>query len=165
MNKYIYKKYNSIFPKLFKREEIRLRRFLKGQYTITHVGSTAIPGIGGKGIIDILIGITGDIEEYKKWLIESGYEFRQKASTNDRLFFRIDHIDSGEGIRRYHVHLTRGNSKDFREILLFKDLLIQNSKIAKEYDKLKKLAFEKAKGIGEIYRKIKEPFPKKILRG
>lgn len=55
MLKYVFRPYDPIFPKLFIKEKNRLKKFLGRTVLIEHVGSTAIPGLGGKGIIDIAI--------------------------------------------------------------------------------------------------------------
>lgn len=55
MSKYVFKPYNSIFPELFEKEKERLSKYLTGEYQIEHVGSTAVQGLGGKGIIDIYL--------------------------------------------------------------------------------------------------------------
>ena len=60
MNKYIFKPYHEIFPKLFEQEKLRLSKYLTGEYMIEHIGSTAVPGLGGKGIIDIMISVSKD---------------------------------------------------------------------------------------------------------
>lgn len=54
-NKYVFKPYNPVFSKLFETEKKRLSNYLTGLFRIEHVGSTAVPGLGGKGIIDIYI--------------------------------------------------------------------------------------------------------------
>jgi len=98
MSKYVFKPYDEIMPILFKQEKERLLKFLKVEVIIEHVGSTAVPGLGGKGIIDICIAVNKD----KMLIISSqiqkiGYEFKQHASVEDRLFHQIDLPDNKEG--------------------------------------------------------------------
>jgi GrpB-like predicted nucleotidyltransferase (UPF0157 family) len=47
-DKYFFRPYNPIFPKLFENEKIRLRKALGKTVQIDHIGSTAVPGLGGK---------------------------------------------------------------------------------------------------------------------
>ena len=57
MKKYVFRPYSEIFPKLFAAEKIRIAKSIETDGVIEHVGSTAIPGLGGKGIIDIAIAV------------------------------------------------------------------------------------------------------------
>ena len=58
MKKYLFKPYSKIFPDLFEREKERISSHIKEDLVIEHVGSTAVPGLGGKGIIDIAIAVS-----------------------------------------------------------------------------------------------------------
>lgn len=53
MNKYVFKPYNWIFPELFSLEKERIAAHVPIIMQIEHVGSTAVPELSGKGIIDI----------------------------------------------------------------------------------------------------------------
>jgi GrpB-like predicted nucleotidyltransferase (UPF0157 family) len=50
MKKYVFKPYSNIFPALFDKEKERIAPHLKKALAIEHVGSTAIPDLGGKGL-------------------------------------------------------------------------------------------------------------------
>ncbi len=92
--------------------------------SIEHVGSTAVPGLGGKGIIDIAIGVEKEcMEDIKNKLQELGYEFRPSFSTPDRFYFIIYLPDPEEDRRRYHIHLTYLESKEWKELIGFRDYL------------------------------------------
>lgn len=49
--KYKFRKYDPKYPLLYKRERMKLRRILGKSPKIEHVGSTAVPGLGGKGLL------------------------------------------------------------------------------------------------------------------
>jgi GrpB-like predicted nucleotidyltransferase (UPF0157 family) len=124
MNKYIYKPYSKIFPELFQNEKMRISNSLKNALAIEHVGSTAIPNLGGKGIIDIAIAVAKQELEYTSAILQSlGYEFRPSFSTPDRFYYVIHLPDPEEGSRRYHVHLTYLSSKEWKELIGFRDYL------------------------------------------
>ena len=55
MKKYVFKSYNKIFPEIFEKEKEKICDFIEETILIEHVGSTSIPNLGGKGIIDIAI--------------------------------------------------------------------------------------------------------------
>lgn len=79
--KYVYKPYNELFSKLFLEEKRRLLNILKEEcFDVKHIGSTAIPGLGGKGIIDI--GITVAKENFDS----SFHNIRKRPDVIDQSF-------------------------------------------------------------------------------
>lgn len=86
MTKYVFKPYNPIWPVLFMRERERIIRQIAVPCDIEHVGSTAIFGLGGKGIIDIGVAANKkDIDKISQWLqMDLGYVFRESGSTSER---------------------------------------------------------------------------------
>ena len=165
MKKYVFKPYNPIFPELFQQEKERIASLVKSALAIEHVGSTAIPDLGGKGIIDIAIAVhQEDMGSVTKELQNLGYEFRPAFSTPDRAYFVIDLPDPAEGIRRYHVHLTYPESDDWKGLIEFRDYLRNHPKEAQEYAELKRKAVLEADQDGKKYRKLKEPMFQKIVQ-
>lgn len=161
MNKYTFKPYNSIFPTLFAKEKIRLQDHLGNDVVIEHIGSTAVDNLGGKAIIDVLVGIPkGKISftEAIRRLEKAGYEHREKADSLERIFFRKDRPDEVEKTRRYHIHVTYFDNKDWKETLRFRDNLRNNLQLIKEYEDLKNEAIQKAGQNGKLYRSLKQPF-------
>lgn len=156
--KYTYKPYNPLFPQLFEQEKERLLSHIQNLITIEHVGSTAVPGLGGKGIIDIAIAAQ-DIQAVSKQLQELGYEYKPFFNTPDHLYFIIDLKE-----QRFHVHLTRLNSKVWNDFLEFRDTLINDPQILHEYSELKKTASKNANQDGKIYREIKDSFFKLLSK-
>ena len=162
MKKYVFRRYSSEYQKFYKLEKMRLRKVLKSA-KIEHVGSTALAGLGGKGILDILIGVPKNkIRKIKEKLEDAGYEFRKSAGTPDRLFFRKDYSYK-KSKRRVHLHLTAVNSKDWKDLISFRDYLKRHPEAVQQYEHIKKEAVRKAHGEGEIYRKHKQKFIKYIL--
>lgn len=163
MGKYTFKPYSDSFPLLFSQEKERIAPHLPSLASIEHVGSTAVPGLGGKGIIDIAIAVDkAMMEEAKNRLQELGYEFRPSFSTPDRFYFIIYLPDPEEEIRRYHVHLTYPEGKEWKELTGFRDFLLSNPDALQEYVELKKKAAIEAVQNGEKYRKMKEPMFQKF---
>lgn len=163
MKKYVFKPYSKIFPQLFEKEKERILVHIKKTLLVEHIGSTAIPNLGGKGIIDIAIAVhKEDLESISKQLQDLGYEFRANGSTQDRLFFIILLPDSEEETRRYHLHLTYPDNSEWKAFIDFRDYLKDHPKELKEYEELKRKATLEANHMGELYRNIKEPIFKKI---
>jgi GrpB-like predicted nucleotidyltransferase (UPF0157 family) len=163
MKKYIFKPYSKIFPLLFEKEKARIREAVKENVLIEHVGSTAIPEMGGKGIIDIAIAVEAEMMGLVSEELETcGYEFHSEFSTEERLYFKNHHADLEDGNRSYHIHLTFPESLDWKGFLGFRDYLIKNPEMAREYVIIKQKAVAEADNDGEKYRKIKEPVIKKV---
>lgn len=157
MKKYVFKPYSDSFLGLFDTEKKRIAESLEPGALIEHIGSTAVPDLGGKGIIDIAIAVKKEnLDKASEQLQHLGYEFRPTFSTPDRYFFIIDLPDLEEGSRRYHVHLTYPDNHEWMEFLRFRDYLIKHPKVAKEYAKIKQEAVLIANQDGKQYRNLKK---------
>ena len=130
---------------------------------IEHIGSTAVLGLGGKGIIDIAIAVARqEMDSVTRRLQNLGYEFRPTFSTPDRAYFVIYLPDPEEGTRRYHIHLTYPESRDWVGLVGFRDYLRNHPEAVQEYAAMKQKAALDADQDGEKYRKLKEPMFKKF---
>jgi GrpB-like predicted nucleotidyltransferase (UPF0157 family) len=158
--KYVYKPYSNLFPELFLKEKVRILHALDIECTnIEHIGSTAIPGLGGKGIIDIGLTVAKNDIESAYYMIESlGYLFRETGSSPERWFFRIDLPDSQEGMRRYHLHLSFPESIEWKKLIAFRDYLRLHPAAMQEYADLKRKSAEEVNEDGALYRKKKSSF-------
>ena len=168
MKKYVFKPYSKTFPELFVKEKFRILSHISIPLIIEHIGSTAIPNLGGKGIIDIAIAVNKqDMESVSKQLQYLGYEFRPSYSSSDRFYFIIYLPDLEEETRRYHIHLTYPENNEWKEFVGFRDYLRGHPEAILEYAEIKKQAAFEANQDGEQYRKLKEPIFKKVsfLRG
>ncbi len=164
MQKYVFRKYNPEYWAFFTSEKKKIAKALSSTAKIEHVGSTAIPDLGGKGILDIVVGVSkSKFAEAKKKLEKAGYEFREKASYPERLFFRIDYPYKNRK-RRVHIHLTKFKGQDWKEMIGFRNYLLKHHDAVEQYVKIKKEGVKKALGNGEKYRKHKEKFIQNILR-
>lgn len=157
MKKYVFKPYSESFPSLFEAEKKRLLTVLPCSAEIEHVGSTAVPGLGGKGIIDIAVAAEKwDLDAASQQLQCVGYEFRPNFSTPNRFYLVTFLFDPEEGTRRYHVHLTYPKSQEWKELIEFREYLRNCPEAAKEYAEIKKRAALEANEDGKKYRQIKD---------
>ena len=164
MKKYVFKPYNPSFPALFACEKMRILKAISESLMIEHVGSTAVPGLGGKGIVDIAIAVNiSDFPAISSKLQSLGYEFQESGSVPERWFFIVDLPDQEESIRRYHVHLTSFESIEWNGLIAFREYLKSHPETAEEYARLKKAAVEQADGDGAEYRRLKNPFFQEVL--
>lgn len=162
MFKYVFRPYDPIYPKLFNEEKNRLKKFLGKKIFIEHVGSTSIPGMGGKGIIDIAVAANSknDLSNVSSQLIEAGYYYDPDDGTDERWF----HGKKVSNTERYHTHLTFKGSKDWMEIISFRNYLKTHPGDFNKYAEIKKQAVKSANQNKEIYMKNKEPFILEIIR-
>ena len=157
MDKYVFKKYTTKYKQYFAREKKKLRVNFSSIY-IEHIGSTAVAELGGKGIVDIMIGfLPGTMLRSKLKLEKAGYEFRPVASEPGRYFFRKDY-KYRKNIRRIHIHLLKYQGQEWCSLINFRNFLRSNSQAVKEYEDIKKRGVKKAKGEGGVYRKYKQKF-------
>jgi GrpB-like predicted nucleotidyltransferase (UPF0157 family) len=103
------------------------------QLGVQHVGSTSIPNIRAKPILDIMVGIAnfdqGPLLEPA--LASIGYDFARNVGIPD------DHV-FGKGIDRTHlVHVVEYKGAKWHRYLRFRDRLVADPALALEYDKLK----------------------------
>ena len=157
MDKYRFHAYDGSYKDCFIQEKKMLARILNGA-RIEHAGSTAVEGLGGKGIIDIFIEVA-DRDAAKQQLMHTGYEYRDNAGTATRLFFRKDYHDPT--MRRVHIHLFEKGDGEFLQVLRFRDTLRKNHEVRKEYEKLKKHAVTTHPDDGEFYKENKKDFIKR----
>lgn len=104
---------------------------------IEHIGSTAVPGLSAKPILDMMVGVQSlDMvsSEHKAQLLELGYEYVHKPEFPDRLFFRRGKWRAGT----HHLHIYKLNSSSWRNQLLFRDYLRNHPDKASEYELLKR---------------------------
>lgn len=157
MKKYVFRAYNPAFPDLFEKEKNRVKKILGDNDLIEHVGSTAVLGLGGKGIIDIYIATAKDqMKALSEKLQELGYEYRPNGGSSERLF----HQKAG----KYHVHVAFPESQDWIVAIKLRDYLRLHPEDAQKYAEVKKLATEKANEKREIYLKIKGPILEEIIK-
>lgn len=161
--KYTFRKHSNSYKKLFNKEKSRLRKVIPDA-TIEHVGSTAVQGLGGKGIIDIAIRIPGNkAEQFIRKLKKLGYESsKEHAKNSERIFIKRTIKYAGEK-RQVHVHLVL-NKEFWNSFILIRDYLRENTTESERYAKIKKEAIKYANGDGRRYREYKNDFLKSLLR-
>jgi GrpB-like predicted nucleotidyltransferase (UPF0157 family) len=164
MKKYEFKPYNRNFPELFDEERNRLFRILSEDYQIEHIGSTAVPGLGGKGIIDIMVAVPkGQMQNVSKQVQDAGYIFRPLASTETRLFLRTEYPADFSKETVFHLHVTFPESADWIEAIEFRNYLRTHPEDLRRYAEIKKMAAQQAHEKTEKYKSIKDDIVKDIV--
>lgn len=127
--------YCAEWPAMFEAEVARIRAGWPAALPlwIEHTGSTAIPGLAAKPVLDILGGhpVTADVTAYIAALRALGYDYRGEQGIPGRHFFR-----RGEP-RSYHFHLAAHGGGFWRDHLAFRDALRADPALARAYEELK----------------------------
>ncbi len=147
----------------FERERKKIRKiFGRDALEIQHIGSTAIPGILAKPIIDIAL-IVPSLRKarcYEKKLKAIGYAIKRNDTKKARLFF----TKGPEKKRTHYLHIGEIGSGYIEDMILFRDYLCENKDAAKKYSGLKEKLAEKYKNTREIYTVKKGKFVKNIMK-
>ena len=130
--------YQRDWPSKFTSEHSVLQAiFPEPFFQIEHVGSTAVPGLSAKPIIDIMIGASSlsEIDERIDAAMGLGYEYmpQHEQAIPLRRFFGKPVVRP----RHFHVHAVTVNSVFWHDHLLFRDALQNDSRLTNEYAALK----------------------------
>lgn len=131
--------YNDKWADWYNTEKTLIEKYLsKEGIVINHIGSTAVPGLVSKPIIDILLEIdkNTDLQEIKSAFPQTDYICLEKQTidTNDIMLFLKGYTDEGFTQKVFHIHVRYKG--DWDEII-FRDFLRANPQTAKEYAQLK----------------------------
>ena len=134
--------YDPQWPRQFEAEAARVRSALgRLACRIDHNGSTAIPGISAKPVIDIQVSVESlqPLTPFRDRLAPLGYVHVPHA---DDAFCPFFHRPASWP-HTHHVHLVKAGSDEERRTLAFRDYLRAHADAAREYERLKlKLAAE-----------------------
>jgi len=160
--------YDVHWPEMAKAEIQKLYEALPRNYIldIQHIGSTAIPGLSAKPIIDIQIAVQslGGIKPIAiETLKKLGYEYWHDNPDPERMFFVKGMPPFGER-RTHHVHIVEPTSKHWGGKIYFRDYLIAHPEIAKEYQQLKTQLAQQYTYDREEYTSAKGDFINKVLK-
>lgn len=154
--------YDLRWPGQFEQASGEIRRALGSAILdVQHVGSTAIPGLCAKPILDILVSIPNFEQgvELVPALNNLGYEFRPAEEIPDRHYFR-----RREGTRRtHHLSLAEPTSRYHTVTLAFRNALLRHPELAAEYAVLKQQLAAKYPTNRESYINGKSKFVERVL--
>ncbi len=121
----------------FAHESIAIAHTLgKNTIAVHHIGSTAIPGIYAKPIVDFLVEVReiAIVDPFNSAMQTLGYEAMGEFGIPGRRYFRKDI----NGVRTHHVHTFEIGSPQIDRHLNFRDYMIAHSEEAKRYSDLKR---------------------------
>jgi GrpB-like predicted nucleotidyltransferase (UPF0157 family)/ribosomal protein S18 acetylase RimI-like enzyme len=155
--------YDPSWPARFAAERVALDEAIGSWATggIHHVGSTAVPGLAAKPIVDILVGVDS---------LEASRACFDPLAKLDYLYapYRADEMHwfckPHPSRRTHHLHLVPTDSKRFRDELAFRDRLRASPGTAEEYATLKRDLAERFADDREAYTDAKADFIRRALR-
>lgn len=128
---------------------------------IHHIGSTAIPGIQAKPIVDILVEVASasGFEAIKTQMERSGYICMAQAAV--RLAFNKGYTPAGYAEKVFHIHVhLNGDNDEIR----FRDYLRTHPQTARQYELLKLSLLPSLRHNRDAYTVAKSPFIRQILK-
>ncbi len=158
--------HDSRWATLFVEERDRLLDLFPDRFSaIEHIGSTAVPRLAAKPIIDILAGLRtiGEADALLEPLCANGYETSVEfnATLPDRRWLMRHAI----GRRTHHLHLVVFGSRQWVHRLQFRDALRGDAAILARYEQLKRDLAERYRNDREAYTQAKTEFINEVLAG
>jgi len=164
--------YDPRWPQLFEDERARLQAAI-GEWAadIQHVGSTSIPGIAAKPIIDIAVHLRSLVDALYciTPLMELGYECLGEFGIPGRIYFRKRthqpvRGQSHDGVGRTHqVHMYERANEQYEKQIVFRDYLRSHPDAREAYEALKRQLAERHAGDVEAYALAKSDFVIEVL--
>jgi GrpB-like predicted nucleotidyltransferase (UPF0157 family) len=157
--------YKENWAKAFSLESTRLLATLNAylpQLKFHHIGSTSIPGLAAKPVIDIMgeIDNISAIDQFEQIFKDLGYEYKGEYGIPGRRYLTFSSEDKKTVY--VHLHIFESASVEVKKHLLFRDILRKNEKLCSEYQDLKLSLVEKGLSRAE-YTEAKSDLIYRIL--
>jgi GrpB-like predicted nucleotidyltransferase (UPF0157 family) len=150
------------WPQLFREESAALQRVLKPWLTgpIEHIGSTAVPDMVAKPVIDIMAAV-GSLEESKDAIVAvQGLGYLYAPYRTDVMHWFCKPRFS---FRTHHLHLVPYRSELWMARIAFRDRLREDAEVAAEYSDLKRKLAVSFEHDREAYTDAKSGFIARII--
>jgi len=155
--------YYQKFTKDFEREKKNITKVIKNKdIEIHHIGSTAISGLGGKGMIDIMLAIDNwkNLNHIVKELKSIGFKHIHPKQEGRVFLSKIGKTKFGDT----HIHIVKKDGKQYKNLLFFRNYLKDNKKEAEKYFNLKLKWSKEFKADRKKYTDGKTSYIKEILK-
>jgi GrpB-like predicted nucleotidyltransferase (UPF0157 family) len=154
--------YDAARPKRFNELGGAMRGALGGAaLRIDHIGSTAVPGLAAKPVVDVQISVASldALDAFRGPLESLGYVFRSTNTERNKRYFR-----EPPGAPGTHVHVRHAGRFSEQFALLFRDYLRAHATEAAEYQALKRRLAERHREDRQAYTEAKVPATWEIMR-
>lgn len=149
----------------FEKEKRNLQKILCDKVVcIEHCGSTAVPGLKAKPVIDVLVGVktvkkegrycSNKLNKLKQYHLRNNY-----FSPKNRLIV----AKGNQQVRTHYIHIVRYKGAIWNRLIKFRDILRNNKKLRLEYQRLKEDLSKAHPGERKVYTKKKSDFIKRVL--
>ena len=149
--------------KIYEKIEKRLRNKINSDVPIDQVGSTAVPNMYGKNIMDILIGANDkqQFDELVKIINDEGFVPSKKSKDEIYQFFSStsDETKSGD----IHIHLAIRNTSRYNEFIILRDYLLENPDEASKYSDFKRYLIENGIVDRREYKRFKSEYVASLI--
>jgi GrpB-like predicted nucleotidyltransferase (UPF0157 family) len=157
--------YDPRWPSLFALERSRVEAAL-GPWVeaVEHIGSTAVPGLDAKPVIDLMVGVR-DIQGARRCirpLEEIGYSYWAENPNPDRMLF-VRFADAGCTSRTHNLHGVEVGGDLWNDRIVFRDHLRSHPEAAGEYARFKQVLAERFRDDREAYTRAKTDFISAML--
>ncbi|MEB9972118.1 GrpB family protein [Bacillus cereus] len=160
MRKIVVVPHENHWSEKFQMEAKRLKSAMPETVKIYHIGSTSVPGLAAKPIIDMIMEVE-NIERVDGWnerFIELGYIVKGENGISRRRYFS----HGTEEKRSYHLHVFEKGNPEIVRHLAFRDYMMAHCEEAEAYATLKKELAEKYTYDGELYTEGKNEFVRNV---
>ncbi len=140
-------------------QEQRLLASALPQAAFYHIGSTAVPAICAKPIIDILAELPREVPLHEVSAALTGCGYRCMSRSEGRMSFNKGYTESGFAERVFHLHLRHAGDRDE---VYFRDYLLAHPDIAREYEQLKLTLWKPYEHDRDGYTRAKSDFVRRI---
>ncbi|HET9252435.1 MAG TPA: GrpB family protein [Candidatus Eisenbacteria bacterium] len=132
---------------------------------VEHVGSTAVPGCGGKGRIDLLVAYPeGRLDDAKRALAALGFQPQQSREPfPEERPMRVGSMEWHGRLFPVHAHVVAASSPEAAEMLRFRDLLRADASLQRAYEDEKRRILEEGVLDGLDYARRKGDFIRRAL--
>ena len=158
--------YDPQWQTLFAQEAERIWQLLGNDLVveIEHIGSTAVPGMAAKQVVDIMVGVRSlvDAKSTIAALESLGYVYWRENPDPGRMFF-VKGMPPYAKQRTHHVHIVEVNSKFWEEHKLFCDYLRRHPEEAKRYEVLKRDLAASFRSDREAYTNGKNDYIRAVM--
>ncbi|EKK7719858.1 GrpB family protein [Cronobacter sakazakii] len=148
--------YNPAWPAQFAEEEKRVREVLGDvALAVHHIGSTSVPGLAAKPVIDMLIEVSGlsALDGCNAVMQALGYTPRGEHGIPGRRYFI-----KGHAVRTHHIHAFVAGNHHVTRHLAFRDYLRRHDDVMQEYAQIKLTAARDSGFQSDVYSELKNEF-------
>jgi GrpB-like predicted nucleotidyltransferase (UPF0157 family) len=154
--------YDPAWKVSFETEKSLLKDVLRGVVlNIEHIGSTAVPGLAAKPIVDILMEVAGfsELDNLTAEMAAIGYKAKGENGIRGRRYFQ-----KGGILRTHHLHVFQNGDPNLERHIAFRDFLRNHDEVVRMYEILKRDLASRFENEKEKYQDGKSEFVSKYQK-